>query len=119
MQEVVEWENLRGGFQNVIDSNRARIADHEHSIEKLKGQIGSLLPIISEVNSNVRTVQQRLAKGDRSIVNESREARKEASLGLGKILAARLQRPTPEELADYDKEQAERRERALHKSRRE
>jgi hypothetical protein len=119
MQEVVEWENLRGGFQNIIDNERESIAVYEGYIEKAKGSIGSLLPVIGEVNSNVRKVQQRLAEGDRSIVEKSCAARKEVSLGLGEILGARLQRPTPEELADWSKRAAQRRERALHKSRRE
>jgi hypothetical protein len=117
MQEVAEWENLRDGFQRVIDGDRARIAGYEASIEELRGKIDTVAPVISEVNSNARTVQQRLAEGDRNIVKESCKAREEVSLGLGTLLAANF--PSRQELSELREQRAERKERALHKSRRE
>jgi hypothetical protein len=116
MQEVVEWENLRGGFQGQIDLQRHSIATYERLIEEAKGSIGSLLPVVGEVNRNVRLVQQRLAEGDRSIVKESREVRHQASMGLGHILASNF--GSPEARREAREAEAQRRERALRRSRR-
>jgi hypothetical protein len=82
MQEIIEWEKMRGGFQSKIDDGRMMIEHYEDSIKDLRDEIAGLFyPAIEDINDNVRTIQCRLAKGDRSIIEESREVREEIRLG--------------------------------------
>jgi hypothetical protein len=86
-QEAGRWETLRDHYQGLIDDEQKRIAAHEKHIEKARGWIAVTEPVINEINSNVRKIQQRAASGDRSFVKVSAEGRAKATQSLLSTLA--------------------------------
>jgi hypothetical protein len=85
--EVEAWEQLKADYQDIIDRDRKHAEETMQEARETEKFIG---PVVDKCATNIRNVQVRITEGDESAISESAENRKEATMALGTIVAARM-----------------------------